>query len=290
MRKVIYLDTLFLLNTVVTYILLLSVRLLGKVKTGNGRLTAASFIGGAASFIMLAPEIPAVWILLFRLVIASVISFAAFFVRDKKMYFRCFLLFFLLTLCYGGGMLLISLFLNEFVLYQNGYFYLDISFWGVILTISCIYCAILLLKKFDRSRRESFQYEIELTYDGRTVKGSALLDSGHSVTDCYNGLPVIISAESLVRRLLDEPAMNELLSFGSAPREASCPRLNIRYIPVHTVSGDRLLPAFTCSKVTVRNEDRFCTVNGASLAVTDCLKDHDGCEAIINQYLFERQS
>ena len=204
MRRVVYADSLILLNTVVTFLLLLSVRAASSVNTTNGRLIAASFIGGAASLLALLPAAPFYLTFLIKPAIAMGISFTAFFIRDMRKLLRCFALFQILTFACGGFFLFFAQRFPGIFLYRNGFGYFNLPFWSVLLITSLAYGAVLVIRKKLWSGKETYRYSIEVTYGGKTAQGTALLDSGHNVTDCYTGLPVVIAKKSLLRQLLSE--------------------------------------------------------------------------------------
>ena len=287
MHRIIYLDSLILLNTIVTYILLLTVRSFGPVKTGTGRLIAASFIGGAGSLIILARRLPMVLTFGLKLSVSAAVVMTAFFVRNVKRTAICFFLFFILTFTYGGVMYAASNAAGEYVYYHNGVGYIGLNFWGIILINVLTYTLILLIRRRSLKKTERFLYDIELTHNGKTVNGKALFDSGHSVTDCYTGLPVVIAGEALVGKLIGDEPLSRLKGIDRMTDQDGAFPVRVRYIPVRTISGNRLLPAFTCSKASVRNSESFCTVSGVSLAVANHLSELTDFDAIINQQFFE---
>ncbi len=289
MRKVIYLDSLVLLNTVATFLILLSVRVFASVNTNKLRIITAAFFGGFSSMIMLLPGLPIVSTLFIRLSLGAAICFTAFFVGDSKKFFRCLGLFYLFTFACGGLMFVLSQVFHAFVTYQNGYAYVGLGFRSIVASITAAYLVLLVLRRKFGKGKEQFYYDIELTYGGVTVKGKAMLDSGHFVKDCYTGKPVVIACESFLRQLLSEQEIAELKAFGGLSKQVSAKKLRARCIPVTTVSGRRLLPVFTCSKVTVHNEDVFCSVNGVSLALADEFPDITSCDALINTELFQKR-
>ena len=287
MHKIIYLDSLILLNTVVTYILLLAVRAFSSVKTPPFRLIGASFGGGAASLLLLAPKLPTVVTVLIRLILCAVLSFIAFFVGDRKPYFRCFVLLLLTTFAFGGCMFCLSVLQRDTVVLQNGFCYVGMNFTGIILTMTGMYFLLLFLRRKLGKGKNRFYYEIELVFSGKKAVGRALYDSGHFVSDCYTGRPVVIAGAQLARQLLTEEELQQVLSVGKLSADVRATGVKARCIPVRTVSGSRLLPAFTCEKAVIRNEDDYRSVADVSLALSEELSDFPGCDALINQKLFE---
>lgn len=287
MRQVIYVDTLVILNTVITYLILMAVGALARVKTKPVRLTAASVLGGLFSLLLLFPEMPVALMLAVKMLCGVAIGFAAFFVGNLNQYFRCLGLLYLLTFACGGMLFLLSQLFAGFVEFQNGFVYIGIEFWEIILTITFAYGILMLIRRKFGKREEQFQYSIELEYNGTKAKGTALLDSGHFVTDCYTGRPVIIVGKPLIERLLPVEDLEAIMAFCNLSVQVINSRLHTRYIPVSTVSGQKILPAFTCQRVTVQNADVYYSVKNVSLAMVYDWKDFQGCDALINEKLFE---
>lgn len=287
MRRVVYADSLVIMNTVVTYILLLSVRSFGRIRTAALRLVAAAFLGGVASLLVLVPPLSLYVSLLIKIALCSVISFLAFFVKDFRKFIRSLSLFALMTFLYGGVMFFLSYACSGFFLYRNGFGYVGMRFPGLIISVSALYLILILIKRKLCKNSERFIYEITLYYCNRTAKGKALFDSGHFVSDCYNGQPVIIVKESILHRLLTEPEFAELKEMNRLIDQSHAGIVKARLIPVSTVSGEHLLPAFTCDKVTVSGQDTFITVNSVTVALANLPDGAEGCDALINERLFE---
>lgn len=286
LRNVIYLDTLIFLNTVVTFLLLLSVRQFSGVKTADGRLIAASFLGGALSLVILAPPLGFLPELLIRAAGGLLIVTAAFYTRRKERFLKCLWLFLALTFLFAG----VTFFLSQLtggVISRNGASYIGLDFPSLVLLSVVLYVALRLLKKKCFSGRAQYRYEIELRRDGRRVTGKALYDSGHFVADCYTGNPVIIARREFILPLLTAEESGFLAALGRFAVDEPVGTLPARVIPVATVAGERFLPAFTCERAVVQNGDRYVTVDAVSVAVLDAPMELSGCDALINSRIFE---
>ena len=285
MRRVIYADTLVLLNTLVTFLILLSVRALSSVRTSVKRLIAAAFIGGAASLSALLPDSNLLISFMLLILSGSVVVFTAFFVNNVVKLLRCFFLFILMTFTYGGFMFFLSYQFPTMFVYRNGFGYFNLPFWSVLLITAAAYVSFQIIHKKCSIQRKTYRYAIELTDNGKTVCGTALLDSGHNVTDCYTGRPVVIAKESIIRQLLSPQAVLELKQYGSLKDTTVAHTLSARCIPVRTVGGTVLLPAFTCGVVTIRNEEAYYRIERVTLACSDQLPEQFDCDAIISEQL-----
>ena len=286
-RRVIYADTLVLLNTLITFLILLSVRAVVKVHTSEKRLIAAAFAGGFASLSALIPAISPVLSLFISLTTSAIVVIIGFCVKQVRLYVRCYLLFLLMTFTYGGVVFFLAQRFPGVFLYRNGFGYFNLPFWTVLLFTTLVYLVFVLYRKYCRSRDETFRCSIELTFQGTIAKGTALMDSGHNVTDCYTGRPVVIVKEGLCRNLLSENAFRELTAYRTLNVPSSVHSLSVRCIPVRTVAGFALLPAFTCDETTIRHEDAFYRFEHLTLACSDQLPDQFDCDAIISGTMLE---
>lgn len=286
LRNVIYLDTLIFLNTVVTFLLLLSVRQFSGVRTADGRLIVASFLGGAVSLLILAPPLGPVVGIPVRIACGLLIVTAAFYTRGGKGFLKCACLFLAMTFLYAGGMFFLSQ-LGTGVLCRNGVSYMGLNLPSLVLLSCVLYALLKLLKKKCFSGREQYRYEIGLRRGDRSVSGKALYDSGHFVTDCYTGNPVIVVRRDFILPLLSGREAAYLAALGRFAAASPVDTLAARLIPVATVAGERFLPAFTCEKAVVKNGDRFVQADAVSVAVMDASLDFSGCDALINSRIFE---
>ena len=287
MRRVIYADTLILLNTLVTFLILLSVRAVASVRTSDRRLIAAAFAGGIASLSALIPAFSHVLSALISLLTSAVVVLIGFYVHQAKLLLRCYLLFVLMTFTYGGVLFFLSQRFPSIFIYRNGFGYFNVPFWSVLLFTSFVYVFFYLLRKRFSQNRETYRYAIEVSFRGKSALGTALLDSGHSVTDCYTGRPVVIAKESLCRRLLSDEAFQALKDFGKLNAQAIAPAFAARCIPVETVAGLTLLPAFTCDETTIRHEDAYYRFEQITLACSDRLPEQFDCDAILSGKMLE---
>ena len=286
MRQVIYVDSLVFLNTVVTFLLLLAVRQFSGVKTSGKRLLPASLLGGASSLVILVPRMGTLFSAGYKLIVCAAIVFTAFFAKDGKKYLKCAGIFVFLTFLYAGAMCFLSQ-VSGGVSYRNGVGYVGFGFWQMIGISAVLYLLLRVLKKRFCAGNEAFRYEITLYCHGKSVSGAAYYDSGNFICDCYTGRPVVIVSEAWIAPVLSEQELSALRQWGglSADGAESLPRL--RLIPVKTIAGDRLLPAFTGDAAVVRNADRYCRVEAPSVAVASDAFECEGCAALINGRFFE---
>ncbi len=280
MQQVIYADVLVFLNTVVTFILLLTVKLFAGAESGAGRLAAAAFAGGIYSLVILAPEMDFFLTLLTKTVMCVSIVLIAFRLRSVRKTARCAFLFLGVSFLYAGALYALSCVLEPNVLQvRNGFGYWNLGVGALIVLCAALYVLIRRIKKrFFSFRPADMIYELEVEYGDRRVQTKALLDSGNAVRDIYYHRPVIIlsaaAAEALAGPL---PSAEGLLS---ATADFPSP---FRLLPVSTVGAGTLLPAFTAEKAVIKRENEYYTIKSPCVAVTGDPLGGEKYGALINE-------
>lgn len=268
-EHIIYADVLIFLNTVVTFMLLLAVKEVTKSEAGAGRLTSGAITGGIFSLFILADKMNVILLITIRLLMAAVIILITFRINGVKRFFRVLCTFFVSTFALAGITYGASVILpGDAVSYNNGYGYIDISAVSlIIITGVCYFCVCFIRRRFFTVTQSDHIYDVEVIYEDRSVSFRALYDSGNSLKDIYTGKPVIIIDEATAFRLTGE-------TFAKAGEindinEISERKLNIRLLPAGTVSGEKLLPAFTVSKAIIKGEGKQYISTAPCVAVSE---------------------
>ena len=119
-----------------------------------------------------------------------------------------------------------------------------------------------------RKRKTRDSAEIEIAFMGRTVKMSALCDSGNLASEPLGGLPVIFVSSEQIKKLLPASQAEFILSGNPADvcrltREVA---RRTRIVPLTTVAGSRTAIGLVPDKVTVGGaEKRACVVPGGAV-------------------------
>ena len=134
------------------------------------------------------------------------------------------------------------------------------SFYAV-LALSVI--AVLLTARIVLRRPASTESFVKVTFFGKAVAFSGLVDSGNFLRDPFSGTPVIIVSPSVANKLFEE---DELL-FLLGTSENDVPQTlfgRVRVIPSRTVGSDSLIRAVKPDSVTVDGIQRDVLVSVAS--------------------------
>lgn len=190
---VVYIDSLFLLNFAVNYLLLLaSARLAGEVRH-RLRLAAGAAAGAIYAVLIFLPGMGFLVHPLCKVCAAAVMALAAF--GGSRRLLRLLMLFFALSCALGGGILAIGLLGGQGLTLEGGVIYsaMDLK----ILLLSAAGCYLILTTVFERlaahggARRDLVTAVLRM--GGQEVRLTTLIDSGNTLTDPATGCPVMVA-------------------------------------------------------------------------------------------------
>ena len=278
---VIYLDVLLALNLFIDFLLLTATGRLLRLPHKRGRLVLGAAIGAASCCLVLIPDLPAPLSLLLKLAAAALIIRAAFRWQGGAAYIKQLLVFLVVSAVFAG-----LSFALWFFAAPEGFYLLDgVVYYQVspLLLVALTVFSYLVLSLYDRFTRknapEGRDYRLSLTAGGGTVRLRALYDTGHHVTDVFSGCPVaIVRYQALAPCLpaeLKEAVAGAMRTDGFPPdggNVTTAVKSRLRMIPLRTVSGTGLLPAFQPSGAPLETTaGKGADVSGIYVAVCDTL-------------------
>lgn len=284
MKPIIYVDVLVVLNTVVTFIMLLTTASLTGVKNSVGRLLLGAVTGGAFSLILLAPEMSVPYVILTKAAMAAALVGISFKMTDIKRFFVCIALFLGTNLFYAGVMYGIDcLFSPRFISTRNGFSYFNIGSTGVIVLCSLVYLCVRLIRKyvFPNGRTPRI-YEVEISLGEKTASTKALLDSGNSVKDMYCSDVIII--DGIVAENLTSCGSESFNATDAEKLEGLRKKgIAVRLLPVEVLGDKKILVAFTADKAVIKTESGNGVLKKPCVAVTDVRLEELGYDALLTQ-------
>ena len=201
--NVIYVDTLFLLNAVIDYLLLLvSARIAGE-PLRRLRFGLGAVLGGGYAVALFLPGMGFLYHPLCRLAAAVLMVLIAF--RRSRRLLRQILIFFALACGFGGGVLAAGLMGGQSLTLGNGVFYSVIDLKVVLVSATVCYGVLTLL--FQKWGRHSVRGEIRRVSVGifdKSISLSALIDTGNTLVDPVSGQPVWVMEGRCLGQLLPE--------------------------------------------------------------------------------------
>ena len=197
---VVYLDLIFMLNSVADWAALYVTARLSGMPASKRRLLAASVLGGTYGVLCALPGLSFFAGFLLRLLAAAGLVYLVFGRRGS--FLRQLLLFFMIS-CALGGALLASLRAAQDGM---GAEVLKKLNWKVFLLAGGS-CYLALSVVFRNGARHALRGEltaVELSYRGRSAGLTALRDTGHTLTDPVTGAEVLVAEWAALDALWDD--------------------------------------------------------------------------------------
>ena len=178
----IYIDEVFLLNTIIDYLLLLSAAKLTGEPLRRGWMTLAALLGGGYAAAVFLPGCGFLEHPLCKLGAAVVMTILAF--GSSRRLLRVSMTFLGVSAAFGGGVLALQLLSGSGVM-------LDLK----TTLLSAAVCYLLMTLFFRRTVRHTGRElaVAELTLSGRKCRLTALVDTGNTLTDPHSGRPVMVA-------------------------------------------------------------------------------------------------
>ena len=211
---VVYLDSVFFLNAIVDYLLLLTTASLAGTPLRRNRFIIFASLGGlyaVSTFLF-----PVLGTPFLRLIAGVVITFSAFFKEPRS--WRLVALFFLLSGALAGLLLAVGLAVGSPEGLVQRIYYADIS-WGVLLSSALLFYVLLHLL-FRQGARYGGGDTVEITVviQNRRCRLRALRDSGNTLRDPMQGRPVLVAETAVLASLWSEE-IGGILNSVQSPEE-----------------------------------------------------------------------
>lgn len=196
--ETIYLDSLFALNAIIDYFLLLcSARVAGAV-LHRWRLGLAAVLGG---FWAVASVLPGFEFLSFapmKLVPAVFMALVAF--GGERKLWRCLVIFLAVSAAFGGAVWAASMLAGTGM--YGGRVYLPVSTRVLVLSFALCYAGVSLVFRRIGKRAEREILPLAVTLRGKNVTLRALRDTGNGLYDPVSGRAVAVAELGAIRPLL----------------------------------------------------------------------------------------
>lgn len=245
--QVVYIDVLLAVNLLVNYFLLLLTARLTPAPSKRLRLLLASLLGSFYSLIIFAPRIILPLDLLLKAAFGLSIAFAAFGIKNKRLFVRAYCVFMVSTFLFGGIFsALYFLTSPNGMLVNNSTVYFDISVLQLVIYTITAYLGMTLVHYIAKRRApSSLNYRVTVEYGGRAVSLDAVVDTGNSLKEAFSQYPVAVCSAADIRDLLPAKLSEIILRTDAAGAmqalSASEFASSVRVIPYHDVSGEGML-------------------------------------------------
>lgn len=244
---VVYLDSVFVLNALMDYLLLLSAGRLAGVPLRRGRYALGALLGGGYAAAVFLPGLEFLAQMPVKAATGVLLALVAF--GGERKLLRLTLLFFGVSCAMAGCVLGFGLLSGGAIPAVNGVFYTDVSVRVLLVAAGAAY--VVLTVVFRASARHAVAGEllrIRVCVGGRDVELTALHDTGNSLRDPVCGAPVLVTAPGSLNGILPSE-VRHLLETSLPPADLleplrrTAPELRFRLIPYHAVGAGGLLLA-----------------------------------------------
>lgn len=238
---VIYVDSVFVLNAAMDYLLfLVTARLAGR-PLRRWRYLLAALAGGAYAVAVFLPGGGFLAATPVKLAVGVLLALLAFGGEEKLL--RMILLLFAIACAMAGCVLALGLLAGSAVPAVNGIFYTDVD--AKVLLVAAAAAYLVLTVVFRAAARHGVRGEllpVRVCVDGRVTELTALWDSGNTLRDPTGDQPVlVVSPGSLhsslpqeVRRMMTPEMLRDPADILEPLRQAA-PGLRPRLLPYHAV-------------------------------------------------------
>ncbi len=241
---VIYVDTLFLLNAAIDYLLLLAAARLAGEPLRRFRFFLGAVLGGMYAVGIFLPGCAFLSHPVCRLASAALMLVTAY--GGSRRLLRQGILFFALTCGFGGVVVAIGLMGGTARSLGAGVFYSAMDLKVVLLSASICYLVVtLVFRHLGRHTAATGELvPVQLTLNGRSVGFTALVDTGNTLTDPVSGRGVMVAEGEVVQPLFPKehrPGPSDLLDppEGMAHLGTGDWRGRFRLLPYRSVGVDR---------------------------------------------------
>ena len=238
---VVYVDSVFVLNALMDYLLVLCAARLAGIPLRRRRYLLAGLLGGAYAVAVFLPGLGFLSATPVKLAAGILLALAAYGGEAKLL--RLTLLLFAVSCAMAGCVLALGLVAGGGVPMVNGVFYTDVDAKVLLTAAAAAYLVLTVV--FRAAAGKGVRGELvraQVCLAGRTTAFTAFCDTGNALRDPVSGAPVLVVSPGRldgalpreVRSLLDRGALErpaELLE----PMMRAAPELRFRLIPYHAV-------------------------------------------------------
>lgn len=280
----IYVDSLFLLNAFLNYLLLLGSAWLGGTPAKRWRFLGAAVLGGLYAVGCAVPGLEFLSVLPCKVLSLALMLLVA--EGPGRGVFKFGLIFLALSLAFGGLVLAMLQFFGTGLMLVNGAAYYPLSAGALVLTAAAVYLLARTVLSRVAQHTGGELVELELRFGPRSVRLTALRDTGNTLKDPASNRGVLVAEWRTAKALLPPPAAEGLEGPGFERPADLLPRLaraapegKWRLIPYRAVgTGGAMLLAMRCDAVRVGKR----SVRGALVAFSPTpLSDGGGYTALI---------
>ncbi len=262
----VYVDVVLLENISMNYIILLASSLIGNRKVNFLKVLMASFIGGIYSIVNYVLDISFISNILFKIFISVIMIQMAFSNRNFKTFFKQLMLFYLVSLTFGGAAFMLLFFVNPSgIIFENGHlvgtYPIKIAILGGIVGFTII----TIVSNFLRKVINEQICEIEIFYQGKNTKIKTFIDSGNLLKEPISHADVIVVEKESLKNIVDSQFLDStenILKGNMISNGTDIIKNKIKIIPFSSLGNENgMLVGFKPDYIKIYNDEIKITKN-----------------------------
>ncbi|NLM43421.1 MAG: sigma-E processing peptidase SpoIIGA [Clostridiales bacterium] len=187
------------------YLILLSTAKLTKSRYKKINVLLASLAGAIYAVFYYYPGFEYLYTWLLKIIFSLFIIVVAFNPYTLKEFVRKILVFYIISIIFGGAAFGIYYLINGVKFTYKGIFYIE-SFPAKLLLVSILFAYIFVRFSWgyivSRIRREKILLDVSITKENKKAYLVALIDTGNSLTDPITNMPVLVAEYEAIKELL----------------------------------------------------------------------------------------
>ena len=209
----IYVDIVFLENLLLNYIILLATAIISKSKIKFFKFFLASSFGSLYAILNYIINLNLFTNFLLKLFISVFMILLSFENKKLKAFLKNLIMFYLTSFTFGGAAFMLLFFINpESIIYENGHFIgtypIKIAIYGCILGFIIIF----IVAKVIKSRFSNTLCDLEIVFEGKSLKLKTLIDSGNLLKEPISNQDVIVVEKSSLEQIIDKEILDDAIT------------------------------------------------------------------------------
>lgn len=275
--KIVYIDTAFLYNCALDFLILYMSSRIMMIKAKTKRLVASSSVGAFFGVLMEIFEVLPVIKLFMVLPLAFFISYVCFGKRNVKVHIRIVLIMILSSSGLFGFLFALKNFFTQ-IFKNTSFVNAGIPLCLFVAICGAVSAFLTYILRWSHSKSNQKSVTVQMTVLGQTNTFNLLCDSGNLATDKLSGCPVVIVSEKFINEKYENLAKNLKCGF-----DTQCARqIYLHFVPLKTIENITYYMCFkpdTCFVVL----DNTCVEIDICVAVDFKDSDFSGYEGIFPQ-------
>lgn len=267
--NIIYLDTLFLVNFIFDYILLLCTARVSGTEIRRLYILAAATLGGLYACLC---ALRNGWIQHPIIQSCCSIMLCILSFGNKKSLLRCTVVFLAISAMLGGILSAVSVNIHNVLFFP-------VDFKATVLIFAVVYIVLyIFFRKFPQLQQKEY-HNIVITINNQTIKCKAIRDTGNELYDPITNLPVLVCDASTLQPLFPDVllSMDDPFRLFMEINQSKGWENKMKLIPYRTISESGILLGFKPDSIRIDHTEEHYIV---AIAPTQ-LRASDTCQAIL---------